>query len=90
MKERLITQLARGLRSEKKEGDCEENEELTRLIISKKLDHINVQSTPHTKTGDHTKFKAFNFDKRHGQRYTMPLCHFDTHNLWILKPTDLN
>ena len=42
------------------------------------------------KSGDHTKFKTFNFDKRHGQRYTMPLCHFDTHNLWILKPTHLN
>jgi hypothetical protein len=49
-----------------------------------------VQATPLTRSGEHTKFKAFNFDRRNGLRYTMPLCHFDSHNLWILKPTDLN
>ena len=23
-------------------------------------------------------------------KYTMPLCHFDSYNLWLLKPTHLN
>lgn len=37
-----------------------------------------------------TKPKAFNFQKSKGLKYTMPACHFDSHNLWILKPTHLN
>ena len=41
-------------------------------------------------SGKTTKFKAFNFEKRKHQQYTMPLCHFDSFNLWLLKPTHLN
>ena len=41
-------------------------------------------------SGKITKFKAFNFEKRTYQKYTMPLCHFDSFNLWLLKPTHLN
>lgn len=41
-------------------------------------------------SGKVTKFKAFNFEKRTYQKYTMPLCHFDSFNLWLLKPTHLN
>ena len=37
-----------------------------------------------------TKFKTFNFEKRSSTRFSMPQCHFDGHNLWILKPTHLN
>lgn len=37
-----------------------------------------------------TKFKAFNFDKRTSKKLTLPLCHFDSYNLWLLKPTHLN
>lgn len=37
-----------------------------------------------------TKFKTFNFEKRTSTRYSMPLCHFDSYNLWLLKPTHLN
>ncbi len=98
LKEKLIAQLARGLRSDKRDDACggsaaggsSENEESQRLSMSKKLDHISVAVTAQPKSGEHTKFKAFTFDRRHGQRYTMPLCHFDAHNLWMLKPTDMN
>ena len=41
-------------------------------------------------SGKTTKFKAFNIEKRKHQQYTMPLCHFDSFNLWLLKPTHLN
>lgn len=37
-----------------------------------------------------TKFKTFNFEKRTSTRYSMPMCHFDSYNLWLLKPTHLN
>ena len=37
-----------------------------------------------------TKFKAFNFERKSYQKYSMPLCHFDSFNLWLLKPTHLN
>ena len=37
-----------------------------------------------------TKFKTFNFERRTHTRYSMPLCHFDSFNLWLLKPTHLN
>ena len=37
-----------------------------------------------------TKFKTFNFERRSTTRYSMPLCHFDGFNLWLLKPTHLN
>jgi hypothetical protein len=49
----------------------------------------NSLSQP-TNSGKVTKFKAFNFEKRTYQKYTMPLCHFDSYNLWLLKPTHLN
>ena len=44
-------------------------------------------------TSNVTKFKAFNFDKHHNTqhtKYTMPLSHFEGHNFWILKATNLN
>jgi len=47
-------------------------------------------SQPITNSGKITKFKAFNFEKRTYQKFTMPLCHFDSFNLWLLKPTHLN
>ena len=37
-----------------------------------------------------TKFKAFNFERKSYQKFSMPLCHFDSFNLWLLKPTHLN
>jgi hypothetical protein len=37
-----------------------------------------------------TKFKTFNFERRSSTRYSLPLCHFDGFNLWLLKPTHLN
>jgi|Laugresu1bdmlbdd_1035124.scaffolds.fasta_scaffold03706_6 hypothetical protein len=37
-----------------------------------------------------TKFKTFNFEKRTSTRYSLPLCHYDGYNLWLLKPTHLN
>ena len=37
-----------------------------------------------------TKFKTFNFEKKVRSRYSMPKCHFDSFNLWLLKPTHLN
>ncbi len=37
-----------------------------------------------------TKFKTFNFERRSTTRYSMPQCHFDGFNLWLLKPTHLN
>jgi hypothetical protein len=39
-----------------------------------------------------TKFKQFNFEKRNNTfgKYTMPLCHYEGHNLWLLKATHLN
>jgi len=69
------------------------NDEVSKINISKKLDHISVTNHPGSSAGkpsNHTKFKAFNFDKRIGTKYTMPLCHFDSYNLWLLKPTHLN
>ena len=57
----------------------------------KKLDHCAVQTQQSTALK--TKFfRQFNFDKKPvGQaKYTMPLCHFDSYNLWMLKPTHLN
>lgn len=37
-----------------------------------------------------TKFKTFNFERRSTTKYSMPQCHFDGYNLWLLKPTHLN
>lgn len=37
-----------------------------------------------------TKFKTFNFDKRSSTKMTMPICHYEGYNLWLLKPTHLN
>ena len=37
-----------------------------------------------------TKFKTFNFDKRTSTKFTLPLCHYQGYNLWLLKPTHLN
>lgn len=37
-----------------------------------------------------TKFRAFNFERKNHIKYSMPKCHFDSYNLWILKPTHLN
>lgn len=37
-----------------------------------------------------TKFKAFNFERKTYTKFTLPHCHFEGYNLWILKPTHLN
>jgi hypothetical protein len=39
-----------------------------------------------------SKMKKIAYDKKNVQflRYTMPLCHFNGGNLWLLKPTFLN
>jgi len=80
--------LARGLKSSHNINEEEDN--ATRL--GKKLDGISVSNQQNSsgKGTNHTKFKAFNFDKRVGSKYTMPVCHFSGYNLWILKPTHLN
>ena len=49
-----------------------------------------LQEKKHKNTGNVTKFKTFNFEKRTFTKYSMPLCHFDSYNLWLLKPTHLN
>lgn len=86
--------MARGLRSNHNVTEENTNDEMSKINISRKLDHISVSNNtvPNSvgKTTNHTKFKAFNFDKRSGQKYTMPLCHFDSYNIWLLKPTHLN
>lgn len=57
----------------------------------KRLDHLSISNCEKNKESKNsTKFKAFNFDKKTSQKYTMPACHFDSYNLWILKPTHLN
>ena len=33
---------------------------------------------------------TFNFDRKANKKIQMPLCHFDSYNLWLLKPTHLN
>ena len=64
---------------------------MNKISLSKKLDQISVSNvTGQQKSSNHTKFKTFNFDRKVGLKYTMPLCHFDSYNLWILKPTHLN
>lgn len=63
--------------------------ELTKMFA--KMDNIeSVQPIKSTGKHNSTKFKAFNFDRRSYMRYSMPACHFDSYNLWILKPTHLN
>jgi len=55
------------------------------------LDHISV--TNHDKKKEqkgNTKIRAFNFERKKHQKMSMPLCHFDSFNLWLLKPTHLN
>jgi len=45
------------------------NDEINKINISKKLDNISVSNNAASssgKTSNHTKFKAFNFDKRLG------------------------
>jgi hypothetical protein len=37
-----------------------------------------------------TKSRPFHLLEKKEKNYTMPLCHFDSYNLWILKPTHLN
>lgn len=37
-----------------------------------------------------TKSRPFHLLEKKEKKYTMPLCHFDSYNLWILKPTHLN
>lgn len=93
LQEKLIYQLARGFKSSQNVTEENANDEASKINISKKLDNISVSNNTasnSSKVSNHTKFKAFNFDKRLGQKYTMPLCHFDSYNLWILKPTHLN
>jgi hypothetical protein len=57
----------------------------------KKLDHISVSSADKKKEQKgNTKIRAFNFERKKYQKLSMPICHFDSYNLWLLKPTHLN
>jgi len=51
---------------------------------------MNVTATTQVGGKGVTKFKTFNFERRTTTRYSMPQCHFDGFNLWLLKPTHLN
>ena len=56
-----------------------------------RLESVSGQSVSQpVSSGKITKFKAFNFERRTFSKYTMPECHFDGFNLWLLKPTHLN
>lgn len=57
--------------------------------LLKKLDHISIHNNE-DKSRKGSKFAAFSFDKNKHTKYTMPACHFNSFNLWILKPTHLN
>jgi hypothetical protein len=54
-----------------------------------KLQSKKKGSVKAVQTSQSFKFKTFQFEKKL-VKYTMPLCHFDSYNLWILKPTNLN
>lgn len=56
--------------------------------LLKKVDHISIQNED--KSRKQSKFAAFSFEKNKYSKFTMPACHFDSYNLWILKPTHLN
>jgi hypothetical protein len=59
----------------------------------KKLDQISVpkdQDKPAQPRSKRHKPFAFSDLQTKTKKYTMPLCHFDSYNLWILKPTHLN
>ena len=58
----------------------------------KRLESVSGASVLDSKSAasKKTKFKAFNFEKKVRSKYSMPKCHFDSFNLWLLKPTHLN
>ena len=58
----------------------------------KKLDQCSEpKETEKAESKKSKKLKPFAFDRAgKTKKYTMPLCHFDSYNLWILKPTHLN
>lgn len=63
------------------------------LPSKKKIENCSVSSASSQTQKPMVKFKSFNFDKKQTSsalKYTMPMCHFDSHNLWMLKPTHLN
>ena len=51
---------------------------------------MNLTSSTQLGNKGVTKFKTFNFERRSSTRYSMPICHFDGFNMWLLKPTHLN
>lgn len=78
LSEQLMTQMARVFHQEN--------------FHIKKLDHMSVSNADKNKKEQkgNTKIRAFNFERKKFQKYSMPLCHFDSFNLWLLKPTHLN
>mmetsp|Transcript_30174 Transcript_30174/g.29478 ORF Transcript_30174/g.29478 Transcript_30174/m.29478 type:complete len:128 (+) Transcript_30174:1246-1629(+) len=44
----------------------------------------------HMKEEKEAQDKNIGILKKHIFRYTMPFCHFEGHNFWLLKPTKLN
>jgi len=69
-------------------GGAKPNQQLVDKL--QRLESVTGAQAQSQNTGKITKFKTFNFEKRTYQKYTMPLCHFDSYNLWLLKPTHLN
>ena len=87
MEEKLLTEMGRVYHQNKGSGTPED---LKKAIT--KLDNISI-SNEQKKEKDNknsTKFRAFNFERKVYTKFTMPKCHFDSYNLWILKPTHLN
>jgi hypothetical protein len=44
----------------------------------------------HIKEEKEAQDKNIGILKKHIFKYTMPFCHFEGHNFWLLKPTKLN
>ena len=69
LQEKLMHSLARGFKSSQNVTEENANDEISKINISKKLDNISVSNNTVSnlsKASNHTKFKAFNFDKRLG------------------------
>jgi len=73
-----------------KNGDTmtSKEKEFFNLLNNKNKDPMGTTSTQGV--NKITKFKTFNFEKRTTTKYSMPVCHFEGYNLWLLKPTHLN
>jgi hypothetical protein len=86
MRERLLKDMGRIYWGQKGAGTPAELQK----VLAKMEQLVVSNDKPPKDNKNSTKFKAFNFERKTYTKFTLPHCHFEGYNLWILKPTHLN